>query len=123
MKAIGQEHCLDGRSVTIHNGDTIITYVEKPPYLKDGYESYMKWIKNNVDQNLMADGNAEKKQVLINFMVHEDGSTSDFKILKSVGDPYDREALRVIKENPGQWVAGQCGNKKIKTRTTMAVKF
>lgn len=116
--------CAEGRAVTLNAaGDTIISYVEKMPFLKDGLEPYVKWIQNNIDKKLVSRKKEQQKKVYVGFIVHEDGSLSDFRIDKGQGEPYDSEALRLIKDNPHSWVAGQCGNKKVKTRMTMAVAF
>ena len=56
-------------------------------------------------------------------IVHEDGTTSGFEVLKGIGGPYDSEALRLIRNNPQSWVAGQCAKKKVKARTAMPVSF
>jgi hypothetical protein len=116
--------CQEGRPVSINEaGDSIVRYVEKMPFLKDGFESHAKWVKNNMNKKLISKKNESKKKVYVGFVVHEDGTTSDFKIDKGVGEPYDTEALRLIRDNPQTWVAGQCGEKKVKTRMTMPVVF
>ena len=123
--AFGQTPCEEGKTVTIsEQGDSIISYVEKMPYLQQGFEPYANWIKTNMDKRLITKNKREaKRTVYVSFVVSEDGSTSEFNIIKGVGEPYDSEALRLIMDNPGQWVAGQCGNRKVRTRMTMPVKF
>jgi hypothetical protein len=121
----GQEiPCQEGRTALLNEkGDSIISYVEKMPFLKEGIEPYMKWFKFNIDKRLIAKKGEQKRKVYVGFVVHEDGSTSDFKIDKGQGDPYDKEAIRLIMNNPKTWVAGQCGNRKVKTRMTMPIEF
>lgn len=47
--------CQEGRTVSINEkGDSIVSYVEKTPFLKDGFEPYPKWIKNNMDKKLIS---------------------------------------------------------------------
>lgn len=125
MDLLGQTTpCQEGRTVSINEkGDSIVSYVEKTPFLKEGFEPFAKWIKDNMDKKLISKKKEPKKKVYIGFVVHEDGSTSDFSIDKGVGEPYDTEALRLIRDNPQTWVAGQCGKKKVKTRMTMPVVF
>ena len=116
--------CLEGKSVSINEkGDSIVSYVEKMPFLKDGFEPYAKWIKSNMDKKLISKKKEPMRKVYVGFVVHEDGTTSDFKIDKGLGGPYDNEALRLIRDNPQTWVAGQCGKKKVKSRMTMPVEF
>lgn len=61
--------------------------------------------------------------VFIGFIVNEDGTTSDLKVLRGIGDDYDKEALRLVSTHPYLWVAGQCGDKKVKTRFNMPIRF
>lgn len=123
--ALGQTPCEEGKTVTINEqGDSIISYVEKMPYLQQGFEPYAKWMKTNMDKLLTTKQKGEERRtVYVSFVVNADGSTSDFNIVRGVGEPYDHEALRLIMDNPGKWVAGECGNRKVKTRMTMPVKF
>ena len=116
--------CEEGRAVTLNAaGDTIISYVEKMPFLKDGLEPYVKWIESNINKKLVSKKNEQKKKVYVGFVVHEDGTLSDFKIQRGPGEPYDSEALRLIKNNPHTWVAGECDKKKVKASMTMPVAF
>jgi outer membrane biosynthesis protein TonB len=76
-----------------------------------------------MNKKLISKKKEPKRKVYVGFVVHEDGTTSDFNIDKGLGNPYDNEALRLIRDNPQAWVAGQCGKKKVKTRMTMPVEF
>jgi hypothetical protein len=113
------------KDITVNEkGDTIFTVVDKAPYLKDGIELYGAWIVNNADRKLIPrEKTGQKKLVFIGFVVHEDGTTSDFKLLKGIGDPYDKEALRLASTHPHLWVAGQCGDKRVKTRINIPIRF
>ena len=124
ISVMGQVPCEEGKTISVNEqGDSIVTYVEKPAYLKEGFEPYMKWIQSNRNKRLEKKKKEVKKTVYIAFLVHEDGTRTDFEIRKGVGEPYDSEALRLVRDNPQEWVAGQCGKKKITTRTIMPVKF
>lgn len=124
MDTFGQTPCEEGKTVSVNeHGDTIVSHVEKMPFLKDGLEPYVKWIQNNIDKKLVHKKKEQQKKVYVGFVVHEDGSLSDFKIQKGPGEPYSSEALRLIKNNPHTWVAGECGKKKVKASMTMPVAF
>lgn len=124
INVMGQVSCEEGRTTSLNEkGDSILTYVEKPAYLKHGVAQYMNWIQANMDKQLKTHKKEEKKKVYISFLVHEDGLRTDFEISKGVSETYNNEALRLVRDNPEEWVAGQCGKKKVKTRTTMTVIF
>jgi hypothetical protein len=93
------------------------------PFLAKGIEPYIKWIKENVNRELLNKKKEQRKKVYVSFIVDDDGNTSGFEVEKGLGDPYDKEALRLIMNNPQTWVPGQCGKKKVKTRMTMPVAF
>lgn len=124
IKTSGQvKPCQDNWKVN-EKGDSVSFYfAEKDPFLREGIEPYFKWIKNNMDKKLVSKKKEEKKKVYVSFTVNEDGSTSDFKIVKGLGDPFDKEAIRLTKDNPQNWVAGECGQKKVRVRMTMTVAF
>lgn len=120
----GQGIPCEGQTVWINGeGEAIVSYVEKMPSLIGGFEPYMKWIKDHMDKKLKSKRNEQKRKVYVGFVVHEDGSISNFTIDKGIGDPYDSEAIRLIRDNPQTWVAGLCGNRKVKARMTMPVEF
>ncbi len=62
--------------------------------------------------------------VYISFVVMEDGSITDIKLLRGVkdGSGLNNEALRVVKMMPN-WISGQNNGKPVKVRYTMPIKF
>lgn len=121
---LGQRPCEPIKSRTIKNGDTAtFAYVEKAPYPKDGLEKFVAWLNANMDLKLRAKKKEDKRTVYVSFIVHENGNTFDFKVLRGVGNPYDNEALRLLMQYPKTWVAGRCGGRKVTTRMVMPVKF
>ena len=62
--------------------------------------------------------------VYVSFVVMEDGSIEDIKLLRGVkdGSGLDNEALRVVKMMP-KWISGQKNEKPVKVRYTMPIKF
>jgi hypothetical protein len=42
ISVMGQVRCDEGKTTSVNEqGDTIVTYVEKPAYLKEGFDPYM----------------------------------------------------------------------------------
>lgn len=61
--------------------------------------------------------------VTVKFVVNEDGSISDCKVLRSAGGGgFDKEALRVVKNSP-QWVAGKKGGAMVKAALVIPIDF
>ena len=63
-----------------------------------------------------------KGKVFIEFIVNVDGSLSDFRILKGLGEPFDSSALETIKKMPN-WIPAKRNNKPILTKMVMPVTF
>jgi periplasmic protein TonB len=111
--------CAETRIV---NSDTIFVAPEKAPYSEQGLELYMAWISNHMNPKLRGYGQ-EKPRVFVGFVVNENGRISDFEVIKGLGDPYDKEAIKLIKNHPHKWIPGECGSRKVKTRIVLPVRF
>jgi periplasmic protein TonB len=83
----------------------------------------MEWIIKNMDSRLKTTKNQAKRIVYVSFIVEADGTTSDFKVEQAIGEPYDSEALRLMRSSPHRWVAGECEDKKVRTKMMLPVKF
>lgn len=62
--------------------------------------------------------------VYISFVVMEDGSITDIKLLRGVkdGSGLDNEAMRVVKTMP-KWISAQKDGKPVKVRYTLPIIF
>lgn len=57
-----------------------------------------------------------KGKVLVNFVVNEDGSIGDFKIVENVGYGTAEELIRVLKTTNGKWKASIKDGKPVKAK-------
>lgn len=65
----------------------------------DGWSNFKKYIKNN--RHYPSDTVQVKgRVVVVDFEVTADGKPVNFKIIRSLGHSYDREAIRLIQEGP-----------------------
>ncbi|MCP4550924.1 MAG: M56 family metallopeptidase [Bacteroidetes bacterium] len=78
-------------------GDTKVVYVqvEDMPRI-EGYESVSDFVKEKIKYPKLARKAGINGVVVITFMVEKDGSLTDIKIRKSLGNGCDEEALRVV---------------------------
>lgn len=65
---------------------------------------------------------SKKGTIYTNFIINEDGSISDIKILKGINEICDKAALDVIRIMP-DWIPGVCQGKKVKTYYSIPIKF
>lgn len=66
---------------------------------------------------------SRKATVIITFTIGKNGSLSDFKVVRSAGEPFDSEALRVIKMTDGMWLPGENNGQPVTSRFTIPVSF
>ena len=60
--------------------------------------------------------------VYVSIMVNEDGSLSDFTIVKGVSDQCDQSAIGIFKKMP-KWIPAKQGDKPVKVRMILPLKF
>jgi TonB family protein len=70
---------------------------------RDGFASYQFYLLNNVRIPAEAKNSGMKGSVDVSFIVNDNGRLSDFKIERSLGTAFDKEAIRLIREGP-PWV-------------------
>lgn len=73
-------------------------YQEEMPEFVGGNDSLRKFIVKNF--NVSVDNNYKKGKIYISFVVEEDGTLSNIKILKGLSDKLDNEAVRVFSIMP-----------------------
>jgi protein TonB len=61
-------------------------------------------------------------KVYVQFTVAKDGSIEEAKVLRSVSDGLDKEAMRLVKSMP-KWSPGKMGGKAVKCRFNLPVVF
>lgn len=95
---------------------------EVPPTFRGGQQGFVRFIGKNLKY---PDAAREKKTsgtVKVDFIVHEDGSYSNFKVVQSLGKEFDAEALRVLKLMP-TWQPGKNKGKPTKVLVSVPVYF
>ena len=105
----------------INNDEKVLTgVVEYQPQFPGGNSALAKFIEDNL--RYPEGESCAQGRVVISFMVERDGSLSDFKVVKSIGEPYDDEALRVAKLMP-KWVPARTGGKTTVVRYNIPISF
>lgn len=90
------------------------------PDYKEGIAELYKFIdKNKINKSLKSPWGISQ----ISFIVHEDDSLSDFRVVKSLSPALDQEAIRVLTLTSGDWNPGMQLGKPVKVRFTVPVRF
>jgi TonB family protein len=98
------------------------TVVEERPYFPNGMQALGQFISAYIKYPDEALKNNIKGQVIVEFIITEDGSTTDFKIVKSLGYGCDEEAVRVLKLLP-DWVPGYQRGRAVRTKFKLPITF
>lgn len=95
------------------------TYREQFACSSENLREYLSKAKPSKKTKDMEEG----KKVALRFIVNEDGSLSDFEIIKSSGNAIlDQSALNHMKKSP-TWVPGKHNNEIVRVRMSVAVTF
>lgn len=102
--------------------DKIFTVVENSPTFPGGEGKMMRYISNNIQYPQMEKENGIEGQVVVNFVVNEDGSITDIKILKGETKGLNEEAKRVVRSMP-KWEPGKQRGKPVRVRVNLPIRF
>ncbi len=96
--------------------------VEQLPEFPGGMTEFVKWLTKNLKYPTTAQRLKRQGTVLVSFIINKDGSTSDYKVVKSANADLDLEALRVLKKMP-KWKPGEDKGKPCRTYFCIPIVF
>lgn len=96
--------------------------VKEMPQFAGGQEALSKYLKDNLNYPPQAKQQGIRGSVIVHFIINKDGSISNAKILRSVDELCDKEALRLINNMP-KWIPGKSDGKVVRVRYTVSVSF
>ncbi len=95
---------------------------EEMPSFPGGEKALMQYIKDNTYYpEEMCEGAAQGR-VMVGFVINEDGSISDVKVLRSLTPELNEVAVKIVKGMP-KWNPGKQNGKAVKTKYTVPVSF
>jgi len=97
----------------------VYSYVEQMPSAPYEMNEYLA---KNIHYPKAARKASVQGRVIVQFVVNEDGSISDVKVLRGIGAGCDEEAARVVREMP-KWKPGKQNGKAVKTSFTQPISF
>jgi len=102
--------------------NSVYAFVEKMPEYPGGQGELMKFLSMKLQYPDSARHYDIEGKVVANFIVNEDGSISDAKIIKGLGYGCNEEVLRVIALMP-KWKPGEQNGTAVKVYFTLPVTF
>ena len=104
------------------NTDEVFKVVEVDPEFPGGEEALYKYLAENIKYPVMAKNNKVEGRVYITFVIEKDGTVSDAKVLRSVNEELDAEALRVINAMP-KWKPGTQRGVPVRVQYNIPISF
>ena len=100
----------------------VFDVVENMPEFPGGTPEMMKYLMENVKYPKEAYEKGIQGRVLVSFIIENDGSITNAKVVKNVSDELDAEAIRVIESMP-KWKPGKQNGKVVRVKYTIPVTF
>lgn len=102
--------------------DGVFLVCTEPPEFPDGTAAFLNYVRES--QVYPKDALRDKVQgrVLVQFIVNEDGSISDVKVVKGLTPSLDAEAIRIVSAMP-KWKPGKNDGQLCRVRYTVPVRF
>jgi TonB family protein len=96
--------------------------VDKMPEFPGGVKALLRYIRNNLNYPVEADGRKIQGTVIVRFVVTPTGKVNQVKVLRSLSDALDRESLRVISSLP-DWIPGELNGEKVAVYFVIPLAF
>ena len=111
-----------GANYEVIEGDTIYRSVNQAPSFPGGDAELMKYINDQIQYPANALKNKTQGKVIIEVVVKKTGEVGDVKVIRSIDNDLDREAVRICKSLPN-FTPARCGGKAVSSWHTIPVTF
>jgi len=108
--------------VTEDDGNKIFTSVEQVPEFPGGLDKFAAYLAKNIRYPAVARENNTQGRVIVSFVCEKDGSLTDVKVARGIGDGCDEEAVRVIKASP-HWKPGIQNGRPVRVAYSVPINF
>lgn len=96
--------------------------VEQMPEFPGGVQALMQFLYENIRYPEAAQTAGKAGRVVVQFVVEADGTVSNAKVVRSISEELDAEALRVVNAMP-RWTPGKYKGKAVRVKYTLPVSF
>lgn len=102
--------------------DVYSDVVEQMPMFPGGDGALIQYLSNNMEYPKLAAKSGMSGRVVVGFIVDEDGSITDIKLLRSVDFYLDEEAIRLVKSMP-RWIPGRKNGVPVRVKFQIPFNF
>ncbi len=92
------------------------------PQFPGGHIALVEYLSKNIKFPKEKEKENVRARVVASFTVDKDGSITDARIVRSQGEAFDNEALRVINGMP-KWIPGMQNGKAVSVKYTLPITF
>lgn len=96
--------------------------VQKMPQFPGGEMALLEYVMRNLKYPESEVNNPKNGRVVISFVVEANGKIGETKIMRSLGEAYDAEAIRVIKSLP-DFIPGQSNGENVAVWYNLPISF
>ena len=104
------------------DSDGVYLMPDQLPEFPGGIQAMMKFLSTNIKYPVEAQKKGISGRVIVQFVIMEDGTLDQAKVIRGVDPLLDEEALRVVKSMP-KWKLGMDRGEAVKVRFTAPIMF
>ena len=104
------------------DSDGVYLMPDQLPEFPGGIQAMMKFLSTNIKYPVEAQKKGISGRVIVQFVIMEDGTLAQAKVIRGVDPLLDEEALRVVKSMP-KWKPGMDRGEAVKVRFTAPIMF
>lgn len=113
---------IEGKCINSDGIETIHYDYEKMPEFPGGINELMQYVVKETKYPNKSRKKGIEGRVLVGFIVNQNGTISDIKIVQSVNDELDEEAMRVVRNMP-KWEPGMEDGEAVRVAFNLPIKF
>lgn len=106
---------------SVKKGQEIYEIVDQEPQFPGGYQKFREYLQKTIQYPKKALKDSTEGTVYVSFVVNEDGTISDAKVLKSIPE-LNEEAIRVMQKSP-KWIPGKMNGRPVRTMMRVPITF
>ena len=105
-----------------YDPNRIFTSVQQIPTFPGGFDSFYKFLAQNIRYPANAVKERIQGKVFLTFVVEKDGSLTDIKVIRGVSGDIDAEAVRVLMSSP-KWKPGIQNGRPVRVQFAVPIDF
>lgn len=111
-----------GGSTSSGAEEKVFSVVEEPPTFPGGDAAMYQFLAQNITYPAAAMNAGVQGRVVLQFVVEKDGSIGEVKVVRSVDEQLDKEAVRIVRRMP-RFIPGKMNGQAVRVWFTLPVNF